>query len=79
MFLKGPERASIIFPPLQNHFLLSPAPFIRYPGLMSKPDRLEEIFRMQQALNETQITGPVRNYLDGRFDEVADFMVNSDG
>ena len=33
---------------------------------------------MQQALNETEITGPVRNYLDGRFAEVADFMRNSD-
>ncbi|HET9990215.1 MAG TPA: group II truncated hemoglobin [Kofleriaceae bacterium] len=33
---------------------------------------------MQQAMNATQITGPVRNYLDGRFAEVADFMRNSD-
>jgi hemoglobin len=34
---------------------------------------------MQQAMTETQITGPVRKYLDSRFAEVADFMRNSDG
>jgi hemoglobin len=34
---------------------------------------------MQQALNDVQITGPVRNYLDGRFAEVADFMRNTEG
>jgi hemoglobin len=33
---------------------------------------------MQRALTETKITGPVRNYLDSRFSEVADFMRNSD-
>jgi hemoglobin len=34
---------------------------------------------MQRAMNEQQITGPVRNYLDGRFAEVADFMRNAEG
>jgi len=34
---------------------------------------------MQQAMNDEQITGPVRNYLDGRFAEVADFMRNTEG
>jgi hemoglobin len=34
---------------------------------------------MQQAMNEVEITGPVRNYLDGRFAEVADFMRNTEG
>jgi hemoglobin len=33
---------------------------------------------MQRAMTETEITGPVRNYLDGRFAEVADFMRNSE-
>lgn len=32
---------------------------------------------MDQAMNEVQITGPVRNYLDARFVEVADFMRNT--
>ncbi|MEP6863280.1 MAG: group II truncated hemoglobin [Deltaproteobacteria bacterium] len=34
---------------------------------------------MQQAMTEEQITGPVRNYLDSRFAEVADFMRNTEG
>ncbi|CAN5305734.1 group II truncated hemoglobin [soil metagenome] len=32
---------------------------------------------MQTAMNERQIAGPVRTYLDGRFAEVADFMRNT--
>jgi len=33
---------------------------------------------MQRAMDETEITGPVRNYLDSRFAEVADFMRNTE-
>jgi len=32
---------------------------------------------MQTAMNDLQIEGPVRIYLDGRFAEVADFMRNT--
>ena len=32
---------------------------------------------MQQAMNDLQIAGPVRAYLDQRFAEVADFMRNT--
>ncbi len=32
---------------------------------------------MQTAMNDLQIAGPVRSYLDGRFAEVADFMRNT--
>ncbi len=33
---------------------------------------------MQRAMNDLQIAGPVRSYLDGRFAEVADFMRNTE-
>ena len=33
---------------------------------------------MQRAMNDLHIDGPVRNYLDSRFAEVADFMRNTD-
>ena len=32
---------------------------------------------MQTAMNDLQIAGPIRSYLDGRFAEVADFMRNT--
>lgn len=32
---------------------------------------------MQTAMNDLQVAGPVRTYLDGRFAEVADFMRNT--
>ena len=32
---------------------------------------------MQAAMNDLQIAGPIRSYLDGRFAEVADFMRNT--
>ena len=34
---------------------------------------------MQAAMDDKQITGPVREFLDGRFAEVADFMRNVEG
>lgn len=34
---------------------------------------------MQAAMDERGVTGPVRQFLDGRFAEVADFMRNVDG
>ena len=33
---------------------------------------------MQRAMNDLQIAGPVRKYLDARFTEVADFMRNTE-
>jgi hemoglobin len=33
---------------------------------------------MQRAMNDLQIDGPVRKYLDARFTEVADFMRNTE-
>lgn len=34
---------------------------------------------MQAAMDDNQITGPIREFLDGRFAEVADFMRNVEG
>jgi len=34
---------------------------------------------MQAAMDERAVTGPVREFLDGRFSEVADFMRNVEG
>jgi hemoglobin len=33
---------------------------------------------IQRAMNDLQIAGPVRKYLDARFTEVADFMRNTE-